>query len=65
MSKKFIEFGDVKAVADSELGLRISVGGKAVWVPKSEIHEDSDVYENGTEGTLIISEWVAKKKGLI
>lgn len=33
------------------------------WIPKSQIDDDSEVYEDGGKGTLIISEWFAKKCG--
>ena len=33
------------------------------WVPKSQIDEDSEVYAKDTEGTLIVSVWLARKKG--
>lgn len=30
---------------------------KQTWIPKLCIHEDSEVYEPGNEGTLIVEEW--------
>lgn len=27
------------------------------WVPKSQIHDDSEVYKDGQTGKLIVSEW--------
>ena len=35
------------------------------WIPKNQITEDSEVYEIGTEGTLIITEWLARERGWI
>lgn len=35
-----------------------------VWIPQSQIHDDSEVYGEGHEGTLVITQWIAKKKGL-
>lgn len=35
------------------------------WIPQSQIDEDSDVYKKGTDGTLIVSDWYARKKGWI
>lgn len=32
-------------------------------VPRSCIHKDSEVYEVGHEGTLLIVRWFAEKKG--
>ena len=35
------------------------------WLPWSAIHDDSVVYREGDEGTLIIQDWWAEKKGWI
>lgn len=37
-----------------------------VWVPHSQIHEDSEVYGMGadeTEGTLVVKKWFAEQRG--
>lgn len=36
-----------------------------VWIPQSQIHDDSEVYENGDEGTLVVNMWWAEKQGWI
>ena len=39
-----------------------------VFIPDSQISDDSDVYmktEVGRSGTIIITEWIAQKKGLM
>lgn len=36
-----------------------------MWIPKSQINDDSEVYAKDTEGTLIITEWIAAQKGLV
>jgi hypothetical protein len=33
------------------------------WIPQSQIHDDSEVYREGTEGTLVVSAWLAQKRG--
>lgn len=35
-----------------------------VWVPKSVVHDDSEVYKEGDTGTLIVARWFAEKEGL-
>lgn len=40
-------------------------GTTGMWIPKSQIHDDSEVYEAGTRGKLIIPEWLAVEKGLV
>ncbi len=33
------------------------------WIPQSQVHEDSEVYTIGTDGSLIVSDWFAEKRG--
>lgn len=35
------------------------------WVPKACIHDNSDVYEADTEGSLIVETWFAEKQGWV
>ena len=35
----------------------------AVWVPKSQVHMDSEVWEDGGDGVLIVSDWFAEQRG--
>ena len=37
--------------------------GQEFWVPESQIHDDSEVYEKGDEGLLVVTHYIAKKEG--
>jgi hypothetical protein len=37
--------------------------GGDFWVPKSVVHDDSEVYEEGHEGVLVVQQWFAEKEG--
>lgn len=50
---------------ETAAALLCEIDGKKFWIPKSIIHEDSEVYKKGTEGTLIIPEWFAVKEGIV
>lgn len=39
--------------------------GDEEWIPKSQIDDDSEVWEEGQEGTLVIPLWLAEEKGLV
>lgn len=41
------------------------LGDKEVWIPKSVIHDDSEVYKKGDHGTLKVPMWFAEKEGWI
>lgn len=67
----------VECIAEAKSGKSILVVGECeefenddshddankAWIAKSQITEDSEVYRMGTSGTLIVTEWLAKKKG--
>lgn len=57
----------VKATAlkQTAKALLVRVGEKEAWVPKSVIHDDSEVYEAASgEGKLIVQGWWGRKEGL-
>jgi hypothetical protein len=33
------------------------------WFPKSQIHDDSEVWREGQEGELVVTEWFAEQRG--
>lgn len=35
-----------------------------VWIPLSQIHDDSEVWGAGDEGELVVTSWFAEKEGL-
>lgn len=38
--------------------------GEEKWIPKSVVHDDSEVYEKGGEGKLVVQGWWAEAQGL-
>jgi len=65
MDRNSVEFSDVKAIAETEVALLCEVDGEEVWLPKSQVQDESEVWQKGDEGTLVVSEWIAKQKGLL
>lgn len=60
----YVTFKDVRAKAATDKAVLCVIDDEEYWIPKNQIHEDSEVYGDGHEGTLIISEWIATEKGL-
>lgn len=64
-----VAFEGVRALRASKLALlcefQVTVKGKPEskrdWVPQSQIHGDSEVFEAGHEGKLVITGWYADK----
>lgn len=59
-----VSFENVKVIRKTAAALLCRIDGQDHWIPQSQIDDDSEVYDQGHEGTLIVSEWVATQKGL-
>jgi hypothetical protein len=53
-SKSFCERATDKALC-------VRIQGKTYWVPQSVIHDDSEVFEVGHRGKLVVQQWWAVK----
>lgn len=65
MSDETIEFKDVKCIKETAAALLCLIGDDEVWMPKSQVDDDSEVASEGDEGVLVITEWIAIQKGLL
>lgn len=59
------EFEDVVAKNATEKAVLCEIDGEDHWIPRSQIDDDSEVYEKGHEGKLVVTRWIAEQKGLI
>lgn len=62
-----VSLGDGEAIQDSGRALLVRLeSGEEKWIPKSVIHDDSEVYdaEDNAEGEVVVQEWWAEKEGL-
>lgn len=55
---------DAKCVAETEKAVLCVIDGEDLWIPKGQILDESEVWKKGDEGTLVMTEWIAQKKGL-
>lgn len=35
------------------------------WFPLSQVHDDSEVWNVGDEGVMLVKRWIASEKGLV
>lgn len=63
MSTKDIEIA-VEVRGETDKALRVYDGKHEVWIPKSQISDQSED-RNGKIETIFIPEWLASEKGLI
>jgi hypothetical protein len=61
------KFPNCRVVTATEKALLVEIEGEEEWVPKSVIHDDSEVFDDdeNAEGMLVLEEWWAEKSGLI
>jgi len=70
MSIDFFDIPDALVIKDTPQAILVEAPGffdDPVWVPKSQVHEDSEVWEDSDEGrgpgTLYVTTWFAEKEG--
>lgn len=62
-----VSIPDCKGKNNTSSGLALWVetdDGEEHCIPHSQIHADSEVFRPGDEGLLVITRWIARKKGL-
>jgi hypothetical protein len=66
--EKHVIIDDVACIRDTEKAILVQLGEDEDqaehWFPKSQLHDDSKVYEEGTDGNLIITKWIACERNL-
>jgi hypothetical protein len=60
-----VMFNDVVVRKETEAALLVVIDGDDYWIPKSQLHEESEVKGEGDEGQLAITRWIAEQKGLL
>lgn len=62
--KDEVRLDDVTCDGETDRALRVIIEGDTHWVPKSQVSDNSEVYKEGDEGTLVLNPWFAEKEGL-
>jgi len=54
-----------KCLSQTEKAVRIHLDDENTprWIPKSVLHDDSEVYQTGDTGKVIVKQWWAEKNG--
>jgi len=55
---------DARIIRATEKAVLAVIDDEEVWIPQSVIHDDSDVWQEGDDGELVIQGWWARKTGL-
>lgn len=59
------DVGQAIALKESDKALLVQIIDleEQVWVPKSQIHDDSEVFKSDQSGKLVVTNWFAEKQG--
>ena len=63
-----VSLGNAKIIKETNSAIQVELEDPpgVHWIPKSVVHDNSEVWETvGTTGDLIIQEWFAEKEGFI
>ena len=58
------EYDDVTCKGESPKAILVEIEGDDYWVPQSQVLSDSEVWEDGDMGTLVVNDWWVRKGGL-
>ena len=61
MSEETVELEDVSVEAETDLALLCNIDDKKRWIPKSVVHEDSEVSSEATP----LQRWFAEREELV
>lgn len=62
-----VELGTGRVVNTTDKAVLVEVDGTETWLPKSVLHEDSEIDEDSgvdDEGLVVVKKWFADKEGL-
>lgn len=64
---KTVSLNDAVCTKETDAALLCVIEGEEHWIPKSQVSDDSEVFDDqdNAEGTLVVSEWIAKQRGLV
>lgn len=51
-------------IRQTDRAILVRIGPRELWVPQSQVHDDSEVYQLGDDGKLVVKAWFARKEGI-
>ena len=63
---RVVRSDDVLIIAETEKAICCEgIVDYPVWIPKSQVHDDSEIWRKDDEGTLTITRWWAEEENLV
>lgn len=65
--KVWLEFPGAVVMRETDKAIQVRIAGREglMWLPLTQVAEDSEVRADGDSGVLKISDWIAGEKGLV
>ena len=55
----------VVALRETRDAVLCAIRGHEVWIPQSQITDESEVWRAGHKGRLVVTRWLAEQKGFV
>ncbi len=62
--EKFVRISNAVCVKSTERAVCVNINGEDHWLPRSQMGPGNEIEDEGDDGTLVCSEWIAGEKGL-
>lgn len=60
------DIGEGRCLRETDAAILVELEtGDEVWIPKSCLHDDSEVYAHGHEGKVVVASWWAERNNLV
>ncbi len=56
---------DAECLKETDAALLCDIEGEEMWIPKGQVLSDSEVWQEGDAGVLVVTNWIAREKGLL
>ena len=68
MTDEGVSLGSARLIRSTAMAILVVLEDRKdqeLWIPKSQIHDDSEVYDaENPSGELVVTSWFANKQGL-
>lgn len=58
------DLGNGECIHETEKAVLVKLSDCKLWVPKSQLHDDSEVFGKGMKGRVVVKFWWAEKQEL-
>lgn len=64
MTDDTITIEKATCTAETSKAILVAFDDRVLWIPKSVVHDNSEVWAQDTTGDLVVARWWAEKEGV-